>query len=155
KREGYCNGFTLGSHGQYFVDRQSSKNIQFPYESYAAHYCLGILYTRNENIDEKKIYKLDDIVSIASVIKNIEFFFIEKWKIASDKSGSGNTANIGSVKKIDDLLFGNGTFAKYGETIFDDYWINYGKITIKNKNGNLKKITNIDEFLQYRGILKK
>ena len=26
-----CNGFTLGSHGKYFVNRESSKNIQFPY----------------------------------------------------------------------------------------------------------------------------
>ena len=26
-----CNGFTLGSHGRYFEDRGSTKNIQFPY----------------------------------------------------------------------------------------------------------------------------
>ena len=24
---GFCNGFTLGSHGQYFIDRNSTKNI--------------------------------------------------------------------------------------------------------------------------------
>ena len=27
---GHCNGFTLGSHGEYFIHRNSAKNIQFP-----------------------------------------------------------------------------------------------------------------------------
>ena len=26
----FCNGFTLGSHGEYFVKRTSTKNIQYP-----------------------------------------------------------------------------------------------------------------------------
>ena len=30
----FCNGFTLGSHGEYFINRRSNKNIQFPYEEY-------------------------------------------------------------------------------------------------------------------------
>ncbi len=30
KKKNYCNGFTLGSHGEYFVNRDSTKNIQFP-----------------------------------------------------------------------------------------------------------------------------
>ena len=30
-----CNGFTLGSHGKYFEDRTSTKNIQFPYGLYS------------------------------------------------------------------------------------------------------------------------
>ncbi len=29
-----CNGFTLGSHGEYFINRKSTKNIQFPYGEY-------------------------------------------------------------------------------------------------------------------------
>ena len=37
-----CNGFTLGSHGEYFQNRTSRKNIQFPYGSYSGHFCLGI-----------------------------------------------------------------------------------------------------------------
>jgi len=51
----FCNGFTLGSHGEYFINRESTKNIQFPYQNYLGHYCLGIIYTRTdkENIDEK------------------------------------------------------------------------------------------------------
>ncbi|ACI27980.1 type II restriction endonuclease [Helicobacter pylori] len=54
---GFCNGFTLGSHGEYFRNRTSTKNIQFPYSHYLAHICLGILYTRSASsgIDETEI----------------------------------------------------------------------------------------------------
>ena len=37
----FFNGFTLGSHGEYFTDRKSKKNIQFPYGEDAGHFCLG------------------------------------------------------------------------------------------------------------------
>lgn len=55
-----CNGFTLGSHGKYFQERTSTKNIRFPYGSYAGHFCLGIIYDRVEGstIDETKPHKL-------------------------------------------------------------------------------------------------
>jgi hypothetical protein len=150
---GFCNGFTLGSHGEYFVNRESSKNIQFPYKDYLGHFCLGIIYSRAEvkDIDETKSYELPALRSITSVIKDFEFFVAEKWRIASDKSGSGNTANIGSIAKIDDILSGNGVFSRLGEEWFDDYWMNYGKITITTKDGKTKKITNLQEFVKYRG----
>lgn len=32
-------GFTLGSHGSYFKEREKSKNIQFPYNKYLGHFC--------------------------------------------------------------------------------------------------------------------
>ncbi|WP_081482779.1 type II restriction endonuclease [Helicobacter cetorum] len=91
---GFCNGFTLGSHGEYFRNRTSTKNIQFPYSHYLGHICLGILYTRatSSDIDETKILQLDKLDSITSVIKDFIFFAEEKWKIASDKGGSGNTS---------------------------------------------------------------
>lgn len=41
-------GFTLGSHGGYFKEREKAKNIQFPYNQYLGHYCLGIIYTSTE-----------------------------------------------------------------------------------------------------------
>ena len=152
KREGFCNGFTLGSHGEYFINRESTKNIQFPYNSYKSHFCLGIIYTRNEDADINNVYEISRLSDISSVIKDIEFFFAQKWKIASDSSGSGNTATIGSIKKTDDIFAGRGVFAKYGEKLFDDYWSNYGKITIRDKDGKSKKITKLEEFLIYRGI---
>ena len=149
---GFCNGFTLGSHGEYFINRESSKNIQFPYKDYLGHFCLGIIYSRAElrDIDETKAVELSQLRSITSVIKDFEFFVAEKWRIASDKSGSGNTANIGSIAKIEDILKGNGMFSRLGEEWFDDYWMNYGKITI-TKEGKTKRITSLSEFVKYRG----
>ena len=147
-----CNGFTLGSHGKYFQDRTSTKNIQFPYGDYSGHYCLGIIYNRvnGTSIDETKTYKIDELQSITSVIKNFEFFVAEKWRIASDKSGSGNTANIGSINNIRDNINGQGMFSNLGEEWFDDYWMNYKKITIPDVKSGTKKISTLREFLEYR-----
>lgn len=147
-----CNGFTLGSHGKYFEDRTSRKNIQFPYSDYSGHFCLGIIYNREDNItiDETRSYKLNELQSITSVIKDFRFFVTEKWQIASDKSGSGNTANIGSINNIEDIINGHGLFSKLGETWFDDYWMNYRKITIPDGKGGTKKINNLIDFVNYR-----
>ncbi|MGY4674806.1 type II restriction endonuclease [Ursidibacter arcticus] len=147
-----CNGFTLGSHGAYFTDRNSTKNIQFPYGSYLGHFCLGIIYDRtsSRDIDETKIFQLGELQSIVSVIGNFQFFVTEKWKIASDKSGSGNTANIGSIKNIQDIINGNGMFSQLGEEWFDDYWINYRKIKVKQDGGEYLTINNLKDFVIYR-----
>lgn len=149
----FCNGFTLGSHGMYFVNRKSNKNIQFPYDEYLGHFCLGIIYSRAaaEKIDETRTYKLDELKSITSVVGNFEFFVHEKWEIASDSQGSFNTANIGSISKISDLLEGNGIFKNLGEQWFDDYWMNYGKIKVTMPSGEVKNITTLKNFLVYRG----
>jgi len=147
-----CNGFTLGSHGKYFEERTSTKNIQFPYGSYAGHYCLGIIYDRMEesHLHETEIASIDALSSIASVVGSFQIFFVEKWRIASDKSGSGNTANIGSINNIDDIIKGNGMFAKLGEKWFDDYWMNYRKITIADGKGGTRKISSLKDFVKYR-----
>lgn len=149
----FCQGFTLGSHGEYFVNRTSSKNVQYPYDEYSGHFCLGIIYSRAvlNKTDETRVYSIKDLKSIPAVIKDFLFFAEEKWKIASDKGGSGNTANIGSIQKIDDLLNGNGVFAKAGEELFDDYWANYGKIELL-ANGKRKKLSSFEEYLRYRGL---
>lgn len=151
---GFCNGFTLGSHGEYFINRTSSKNIQYPYQEYFGHFCLGIIYSRAQfaQIDETRKYTLDELNQIPSVIRDFTFFAEEKWKIASDKGGSGNTANIGSIQKIDDILAGNGVFAKAGEELFDDYWANFGKMEIPQENGTRKKLSSFTEYLIYRGL---
>lgn len=153
---GFCNGFTLGSHGEYFRKRTSSKNIQFPYAEYTAHFCLGILYTRatTTDIDDTEIYKISKLDSINSVIKDLVFFAEEKWKISSDKGGSGNTANIGSIHFIEDVLNGNGVFKNLGEKIFDEYWINQGvlKVPDPKKEGGFKNLTKLKEFLEFKGM---
>ncbi len=120
------SGFTLGAFTGYFRDRTNKKNITFPYREYKKHYVLGIIYTKqNERVGEYKIYSIDDLESILSVIKDIEFIVQEKYKIASDRPGSGNTKNIGSTTKIEEMRNGTGIFSKYGLEIFDDYWIYY------------------------------
>lgn len=152
KKPFLCNGFTLGSHGKYFEDRKSTKNIQFPYSDYLGHFCLGIIYSRvdGSSIDETKIHQLDELQSISSVVKDFQFFVAEKWRIASDKGGSGNTANIGSINNIADIINGRGMFSRLGEAWFDDYWMNYQKIIISDAQGNTKKITTLEEFVKYR-----
>ena len=168
-------GFTLGSHGGYFKERDKDKNIQFPYNQYIGHYCLGIIYTRadfdsdlaeteilqvedlssqygelHDPIGERQVTKIDNLKSITSVIKDFDFFAAPKWKIASDSQGSGNTANIGSIKDIEDLKAGNGVFSKLGENWFDEYWMNYGAATMI-KDGRTVKISSIWEFLEFKG----
>ena len=175
RRNNKSGGFTLGSHGSYFKERDKDKNIQLPYNQYTGHYCLGIIYTRvdfdnelaeteifqvnelmeqhgsgNDPIGERQVTKTDNLKSITSVIKDFDFFTAPKWKIASDSQGSGNTANIGSIKDIDDLKAGNGVFSKLGEKWFDEYWMNYGTATMI-KDGKTVKITSIWDFLEFKG----
>jgi len=175
RRKNKLTGFTLGSHGAYFKERDKDKNIQFPYNQYTEHYCLGIIYSRvdfednlseaeifqvneleedyeteNDPIGERQVTKIENLKSITSVIKDFDFFSAPKWKIASDARGSGNTANIGSIKDIDDIKAGNGVFSKLGEKWFDEYWINYGNVNMV-KDGKTIPITNIWDFLEFKG----
>lgn len=147
-----CNGFTLGSHGEYFEKRTSTKNIQFPYSSYSGQFCIGIIYDRVDGtaIDETKTHNIHELRSITSVVRNFQFFVAEKWKIASDRGGSGNTANIGSINNIAAIISGQGMFSELGESWFDYYWMNYTKITIPDGKGGTKKIATLREFVEYR-----
>ncbi len=149
----FCNGFTLGSHGNYFVNRTSDKNVQFPYNEYDGHFCLGVIYNRDtpSSVSETNAYSIDEIESIPSVISNFQFFAREKWTIASDKRGSGNTANIGSITNIPDIISGNGMFRRLGEAWFDDYWMNYGQIVVLDDSNEPRRITNLEDFVIYRG----
>jgi hypothetical protein len=114
--EDKVNGFTLGAFTGYFRNRDWTKNITFPYEQYSGHFVLGIIYRRSEEtIDEFNVHDVDNLQDIVSVAKDFTFILQEKWRIASDQPGSGNTKNIGSIKDIKALVNGNGTFAKYGE----------------------------------------
>ncbi len=175
RRNNNTAGFTLGSHGGYFKERHKDKNIQFPYNEYLGHYCLGIIYTRidfsddieeteiyqvnelndeskskNFKIGERKVTTIESLKSITFVIKDFDFFAAEKWKIASDKQGSGNTANIGSIVDIESLKNEKGIFYQLGEEWFDEYWMNYGSATMI-KNGKPTKITTLSDFLEFKG----
>ena len=176
RKKNGVSSFTLGSHGNYFKERDKKKNIQFPYNQYIGHYCLGVIYTRadinaddptdteifqvkdlqeeyetpNKTVGEREVTTVDNLKSITSVIKDFDFFIAEKWKIASDKPGSGNTANIGATLSLDDLRNENGVFSQLGEEWFDEYWINHGFATMV-KEGKTTKITNLKDFLEFKG----
>jgi hypothetical protein len=108
----------------------------------------------SNDIDETEIFDVSKLNSITSVITDLLFFVEEKWKIASDRSGSGNTANIGSINHIPDILSGNGAFAKLGEAVFDEYWINQGVLKVPDpaKPNEFKKLTKLSEFLAFKGM---
>ncbi len=145
------NGFTLGAFTGYFRDRASAKNVTFPYGSYAAHFVLGIICTRtDESIDERRVYSLDDLLEIASVVKDFQFLLQEKWRIAGDHPGSGNTKNIGSVRDIEKLVAGQGPFATYGEAVFSDYWMNYLTNDMALAIDSPVPYRNFAEYLQWR-----
>lgn len=145
------NGFTLGAFTGYFRQRKSTKNTTFPYEHYAAHFVLGIIYSRSdEAVDERRVYTLDDLRNIISVVKDFTFLCQEKWRIASDRPGSGNTKNIGSFKDIQALVEGNGPFAPYGQEVFDDYWMNFMTEDMARAIDSDVHYRNLEEYWEWR-----
>ncbi len=71
------------------------------------------------------MYDIADLADIPSVARDFQFFLHEKYRIAADTTGSGNTKNIGSTRYLERLLNGTGVFARLGAEVFDDYWMNY------------------------------
>jgi hypothetical protein len=148
---------TLGAFTGYFRNRTSRKNILFPYQNYLGHYVLGIIYARvSDASDERKIYSLVDLHNIKSVISEFSFFVHEKYQIATDRPGSGNTKNIGSITKIKQLTEGKGPFSELGEDIFDDYWMYYMTSDMARAM-DLKKAPykNLPEYLSYKKTVNK
>ena len=154
KNPDFCNGFTLGSHGEYFTDRNSKKNVQYPYGEYLGHFCVGMIYTRKTQPEASTFrnFSVENLSDIPAVAKNFILFAEEKWKIAADNQGSGNTANIGSIKCIEDLVAGKGVFSLAGEELFDEYWANFGKLRVSDKKGGYKALSTFEEFLDFKGL---
>ena len=152
------SGFTLGAFTGYFRRRQSTKNITFPYEQYAAHYVLGVVYSRRDDPPhEGRTYALDDLQDIVSVIKDFTLLLRQKWQIANDRPGSGNTKNIGSARHVQALIEGTGPFAPYGEEVFDDYWTNYLTKDMARAIDSSVPYRNLDEYWRWRDrlVIKK
>jgi len=154
KSHDIVSGFTLGAFTGYFRFRDSKKNITFPYKEYSKHYILGVIYTQQEElIDENRVYTIDDLKEILSVVKDFDFIVQEKYRIAKDRPGSGNTKNIGSCFKINELKDGSGPFSKLGVRIFDDYWMNYMTLEMARSASFQKPpYSNLKEYLKYRNI---
>ena len=136
--------FTLGSYASFM--RDGTKNISYPYNQYAKHYVIGFVYSRNEEASEGQMYSLSDLKSLPVPYKDVAVFVQEKYKIAGEKPGSGNTENIGSFKtnKMDFLINGEGPFANLGIEVFEDYWAGYPKYRAQEKD-----YTSIEEYFAY------
>lgn len=140
-------GFTLGSYTGYL--RSPKKNIMYPYYEYKEHWVLGFIYSREE-MAVGDIVPFSKIDSIIPTIKDIEIIVHQKYEIAADRPGSGNTANIGSVSEIDKLRKGQGVFAKLGEEIFEDYWRNFMQKKIARDKRKKQPYHNIKEYLAWK-----
>jgi hypothetical protein len=147
RKAGGSAGFTLGSYTAYL--RRPTKNIVFPYDTYATHWIVGFIYSRNQRA-EPRIVGIKDLDEIEPAIKDIEIIIQEKWRIASARPGSGNTANIGSVTNIEDLRKGTGPFVPHGEATFLDYWRNYISQGDAKKLGQTQPYNSIEEYLTWR-----
>ncbi|MEP7287956.1 MAG: type II restriction endonuclease [Chloroflexota bacterium] len=153
------NGMTLGAFTGYFRDRLSRKNTQFPYSAYKAHLVLGVIYSRYDalslsdgtiNPKETNTYSLEQLDQIKSVIRDFVFFIQPKYRIASARPGSGNTRNIGSVTRIQQLLDGAGPFAALGEAVYDDYWMNYLNADMARKIESTPRYNNLQTYTIYK-----
>lgn len=146
---------TLGAFTGYFRNRgkgqASEKNITYPYNDYSAHFVLGVIYSQNKEVsDERKSFSLDEIEKIVSVIYDFDFFVQPKYRIATSSPGSGNTKNIGSCTKIEQLKNGTGPFHELGVEVFDDYWTYYLTEDMARKDVQHRPYTNLVSYLEYK-----
>ena len=134
-------GFTLGSYASYI--RNNTKNIKFKYTDYSKHYVIGFVYKRNDRAQESRVYDLSERSSIQFPYYDVKYFIQEKYKIGGEKTGSGNTENIGSfsAKSIEEFRDGKGPFSELGADIFDVYWKYYPRF--KNED---KTYQSLDKF---------
>ena len=136
--------FTLGSFGSYM--RNNTKNIEYKYTDYSKHYVIGFVYKRNDAAQESRVYDYENRSQIAFPYRDVKYFIQEKYKIAGDKPGSGNTENIGSfsTKRFADLKEGKGPFSELGQDAFDIYWKYYPKYRAAEQ-----AYTSLDEFIEW------
>ena len=147
RKNGDRAGFTLGSYTGYL--RNPTKNIMFPYNEYKEHWILGFIYSRVDDV-EADIIPISKMDEIEPVIKDIEIIVQPKYKISSERPGSGNTANIGSITEIERLEKGEGPFARYGEEVFEDYWRNFMQRKIASDRGKQQPYRNIEGYLKWK-----
>lgn len=136
--------FTLGSYTSYM--RNNTKNIEYDYTDFQKHYVIAFIYKRNDAAQESRMYHYNEREKIIFPYYDVSYFIQEKYKIAGEKPGSGNTENIGSfpTKNLDDLKYGKGPFSKLGQDIFDLYWKYYPKYRSLEKD-----YTSLQEFAKW------
>lgn len=134
--------YTLGGYTSFIRPGNEKKNIVYPFDQYSEHWVIGFVYNRigNKKSQKEHLYSFEQLSEIALPFDNVEVFVQEKWRIASDKAGSGNTTNIGSIHgTIGDFNAGKGPFKSEDE--FLEYWRSYGRTMAERKN-----FSNLEEF---------
>ena len=139
--------YTLGSYTSFIRKGNENKNIVYSFDEYAEHWVIGFVYNRvaEKRSPAKHSHEYRQIDSIPLPFDNVEFFVQEKWKISSDKAGSGNTTNIGSINgHLKD--FESGLTSFQSEEEFLDYWRGYGRTA--EDRANYKDISEFRRFKQ-------
>lgn len=137
KNGSWSASFTLGSYTSFL--RNESKNISFPLSDYRDHYIIGSIYSRRTVDGKTLIHDATNVQEALCPFDDVQLFVQEKYRIASEHYGSGNTANIASItaSSVEDFAAGNGPFAGPGENVFVDYWRNYDRAAASRKYRNL------------------
>lgn len=135
--------FTLGSYNSFL--KNDTKNILYPYSTYNEHWVIGFIYSRNDAFEE---YDLENMPAAGDIScpYNIENIFIrEKHEIVGLRAGSGNTANIGSIKlkSPDEFKYHQGPFTHFRDAkgACDFFWQNYDKY--------LKEISDTQDLIMH------
>ena len=133
-----CRRFLRRAH-----QRNGVKSIAFPYDEYAAHWVIGFVY-RRVAVDAgaaNRMYTISELAPEPAPFADVSVFIQEKLRIAGDRAGSGNTANIGSITgTMSDFQQGNGVFQSESE--FLAYWRGYGRTAAERA----RRYRNIREF---------
>jgi hypothetical protein len=135
--------YTLGSYTSFI--RNNTKNITYPFNQYDKHWIIGFLYSRRPDYyNDDRIYGIGERNELHTPYNNVEFFVQEKYKIAGERPGSGNTTNIASFpcSSIEPLKNGQGPFAEYGEEVFLEYWRNFEPKAANRPYNNLQEFLN-------------
>ena len=140
--------YTLGSYTSFL--RNGTKNIVGDYSMYKLHLIIGFVYSRNEDYTAM-VVPFSKASQIPSPVTDVKYFVAEKYKIAGEKPGSGNTANIGTfpAKNMQDFVDEKGPFAFLGNDVFEDYWNNY---PTPSERSNKKKIiyTDLKGYIEWK-----
>ncbi|MBA4164686.1 MAG: restriction endonuclease [Erythrobacter sp.] len=137
--------FTLGGYTSFIRKNTPTKNIVYSFERYISHYVVGFVYTREVDgkSGEPRVYDPKDVGDVVLPYSEVDVFVQEKWRIAGDVAGSGNTTNIGSiVGNIDDFRSGCGIFKSERE--FLNYWRSYGRTAAIRNYSNIEEFRNIN-----------
>lgn len=142
RKDGDRFGYTLGGYTSFIRKGNEKKNIVYPFDQYSEHWVVGFVYNRigTKKAQDEHRYSVADLSKIPLPFGNVDVFVQEKWRIASDRAGSGNTTNIGSINgTIEDFREGRGMFSSEDE--FLDYWRSYGRTKADRSD-----FSNIKEF---------